>query len=127
VDLCFRSACLYGVQRENLGFVCLRTEKAYVKLLTLLRMAVMVFVIVHIYNSIVQSLSKYHSMTSHISVSYSLTAPPKKVTITAEILLFSLTAVTTVLTHCRFPKLCCAFNLLFPEGRPDIAQEPSEQ
>jgi hypothetical protein len=112
------------MQRENLGFICLRTEKAYVTLLTLLRMAVMVFVIVHISNSIVQSFSNHHSMTSHISVSCSLTAPPKKVMITAESLLFSLTAV---LTHCHFPKLCCAFNLLFPEGQPDIAQEPSEQ
>ena len=56
-----------------------------------------------------------------------LTAPPKKVTITAKVLKFSLTADTPVLTHCRFPKLWCAFNLLFPKGRPDIAQEPSEQ
>ena len=64
--------CLYGVQRENLGFVSLRTGEAYVRLLTLLRLAVTLFIIVHIYNFIVQSLSKHHSIKSHISISYSL-------------------------------------------------------
>jgi len=130
VDLCFHSSCLYGVQRENLGFVCLHTGEAYVRLLTLLRLVVTVFNIVHIYNSIVQSLSKYHCIKSHISLSLSYILINCTTKIGEDNVgsfeVFS-TAITTVLTHCRFPKLCSAFNLLFSEGRPDIAQEPSEQ